>query len=201
MVEGLSHAIPLTVRARAPDCRTGENLIAMRATINWLDQKVEYVLNVLLYAYILIIVFLEVLARYVLHVSLVWAEETAVYAFIWLSYLSMARLARTRTHLAFTPLRDMLPRGGQLVCLLIADVALGVLAVIVVVYMWRPIADAAAFGQTMQGSDLPIWIATLAVPVGWMMVLLRTTQRAIDAIRNYRRGDVVAEEHPEDQVG
>jgi TRAP-type C4-dicarboxylate transport system permease small subunit len=173
----------------------------MRATIDWLDHKVEYVLNVLLYAYILGIVFVEVLARYVLHLSLVWAEETAVYAFIWLSYLSMARLARTRTHLAFTPLRDMLPPGGQLVCLLIADAALAVLAVIVVIYMWRPIADSAAFGQTMQGSDLPIWLATLAVPLGWLMVLLRTLQRARDAVRNYRRGERVAEEHPEDQVG
>lgn len=172
-----------------------------RGALDWLDRNVEYWLNVLLYAYILAIVFVEVVARYVFKVSIVWSEETAVYAFIWMSYLAMARLARTRTHLAFTPLRDMMSRGWQLACLLVADLALAVLAVIVVVYMWRPIADSVSFHQTMQGADLPIWIATLAVPVGWLMVLVRTTQRALDAIANYRRGGVVAEEHPEDQIG
>ena len=172
-----------------------------RGALDWLDRNVEYWLNVLLYAYILVIVFVEVVARYVFKVSIVWSEETAVYAFIWMSYLAMARLARTRSHLAFTPLRDMMSRGWQLACLLVSDLALGVLAVIVVVYMWRPIADSVSFHQTMQGADLPIWIATLAVPVGWLMVLIRTTQRALDAIANYRRGGVVAEEHPEDQIG
>jgi TRAP-type C4-dicarboxylate transport system permease small subunit len=173
----------------------------VRATIDWLDRNVEYWLNVLLYAYILAVVFLEVLARYVFKFSIVWSEETAVYAFIWMSYLAMARLARTRSHLAFTPLRDMLPRGGQLACLLASDLALGALSVIIVVYMWRPIADSIDFHQTMQGADLPIWLATLAVPVGWLMVLVRVVQRALDAIGNYRRGDVVAEGHLEDQIG
>ena len=172
-----------------------------RGALDWLDRNVEYWLNVLLYAYILVIVFVEVVARYVFKVSIVWSEETAVYAFIWMSYLAMARLARTRSHLAFTPLRDMMSRGWQLACLLVSDLALGVLAVIVVVYMWRPIADSVSFHQTMQGADLPIWIATLAVPVGWLMVLIRTTQRALDAIGNYRHGGIVAEEHPEDQIG
>ena len=172
-----------------------------RGALDWLDRNVEYWLNVLLYAYILVIVFVEVVARYVFKVSIVWSEETAVYAFIWMSYLAMARLARTRSHLAFTPLRDMMSRGWQLACLLVSDLALGVLAVIVVVYMWRPIADSVSFPQTMQGADLPIWIATLAVPIGWLMVLIRTTQRALDAIGNYRHGGIVAEEHPEDQIG
>jgi len=199
-VEGITvqTAVQAGAGARPPQYSGGGR---MRAAIDWLDGNVEYWLNVLLYAYILVIVFLEVLARYVFKTSIVWSEETAVYAFIWMSYLAMARLARTRTHLAFTPLRDMMSRGWQLVCLLVSDLALAVLAVIVVFYMWRPIADSVAFHQTMQGADVPIWLATLAVPVGWLMVLIRTVHRALDAIGNYRRGGVVAEEHPEDQIG
>ena len=191
-------AVQAGARARPP---RSSRRARWRGPLDWLDRNVEYWLNVLLYAYILVIVFLEVLARYVFKGSIVWSEETAVYAFIWMSYLAMARLARTRSHLAFTPLRDMLPRGGQLACLLASDIALGTLSVIVVIYMWRPIADSVDFHQTMQGADLPIWIATLAVPVGWLMVLIRTVQRALDAIGNYRRGGIVAEEHPEDQIG
>jgi len=122
-------AVQAGAGARPPRSSGGGGL---RAAIDWLDANVEYWLNVLLYAYILVIVFVEVLGRYVLKTSIVWSEETAVYAFIWMSYLAMARLARSRSHLAFTPLRDMMSRGWQLACLLVSDLALGVLAVIVV---------------------------------------------------------------------
>ena len=160
----------------------------MRKAIDWIDRNVEYVLNVLFYAYIIVIIFSEVVARYVLRSSIVWAEETGIYAFIWLSYLSTARLVRGRKHLGFTLFRDMMPRGWQLVCLLISDLCLAIVAVVVVAYMWRPLADSIAFNQTMQGANLPIWIATAAVPIGWLVVLVRVGQRAWDAIRNYRRG-------------
>ena len=158
----------------------------MRKAIDWIDRNVEYVLNVLFYAYIIVIIFAEVVARYVLHSSIVWAEETAIYAFIWMSYLSTARLARGRAHLAFTIFRDAMPRGPQLACLLVADLCLATVAVVVVLYMWTPLLDSIAYKQTMQGVNLPIWIATVAVPVGWLVVLVRVLQRARDAIRNYR---------------
>jgi len=165
-----------------------------RTALDWFDQKLEFSLNILLYAYILIIIFVEVIFRYVLKASVAWAEETAVYAFIWLSYLSMSRLARTRGHLAFTLVRDAMPRLGQLVCLLIADVCLIVLSTVVILYMWQPLYDSVDFNQTMRGTDLPIWLATAAVPIGWIFLLVRTVQRAIDAVQKFGRGQMLVAE-------
>ncbi len=160
----------------------------MRAFLELLDRKAEYWLNLLFYAYILAIIFFEVVSRYVLKASVAWAEETAIYAFIWLSYLSAARLARTRSHLSFTMLRDAMGRRGQLACLLISDTCLIGLSLVIIGYMFGPIRDSIAFGQTMLGANLPIWLATLSVPVGWTLVLIRTVQRALDSVRAYRRG-------------
>lgn len=171
------HAKPLTRRGQG-----------VRALIDALDRKAEYWLNLLFYGYILIIVFFEVVSRYVLKASVAWAEETAIYAFIWMSYLSTARLTRTRTHLSFTLLRDAMGRGGQLVCLLIADLCLMALSVVIIAYMFGPIGDSIEWGQTMLGADLPIWLATISIPVGWTLVLVRTVQRAVDAVRAYRLG-------------
>lgn len=160
----------------------------MRAALFALDQRIEYWLNLLFYAYIIVIVFYEVISRYVLQSSVAWAEETAIYAFIWMSYLSAARLARTRSHLAFTLLRDRMGRAAQLVCLLISDFCLAALSVVIIIYMFGPIRDSIEWEQTMLGTNLPIWIATLAVPVGWTLVLIRTVQRAAEAVRNFRLG-------------
>jgi TRAP-type C4-dicarboxylate transport system permease small subunit len=154
-----------------------------------------------LYAYILIVIFTEVVARYVLKTSIVWAEETSIYAFIWMSYLAMARLARTRSHLAFTLLREQMSPFWQLVCMLIGDACLASLCVIVIVYMWQPVVDSVDFHQTMQGVNLPIWIATIAVPVGFLFVLVRTIQRARESIRQFVQHRELTAGRLEEQIG
>lgn len=164
----------------------------IRRVVALLDEHVENVLCVGLYIYVIATVFGEVVARYVLGSSILWAEETAIYAFIWLTYISMANLAKHRSHLAFTAIRDALPPTPQLVLLLLADACLLVLGVAIIVYIYQPIADNIMFNQKMTGVDLPLWLATAAVPFGWFLVVVRVVQRAVVTVRNYRSGEAMA---------
>lgn len=153
-----------------------------------IDQKLEYWLCTGLYAYIIGMIFVEVFTRYVFRFSYVWAIETAIYAFIWMCYVSMARLARTRSHLAFTSFRDAAPRPAKLAMLLLSDALLLLLAVIIIVNIYVPITDNILFDQRMTGVDLPLWIATAAVPFGWALLVLRVLQRAVTSINAFRSG-------------
>ncbi|MBY6059396.1 TRAP transporter small permease [Leisingera daeponensis] len=156
--------------------------------IKAIDTYLEDTLSVILYTYVVVIIFAEVVARYLLDKSILWSNETAIFAFIWLSYLSMANLAKNRSHLAVTFLRDSLPRSLQLLLLLVSDLLLLILASVVVVCIRQPFADAIDFEQKMVGVDLPFWMALAAVPVGWSLVALRTLQRAWIAICDFRAG-------------
>lgn len=160
----------------------------MKRYIQLIDRYLEDALGAILYVYIITIIFAEVIGRYLFKSSILSAYETAIYAFIWLSYLSMAAMARNRSHLAVTVLRDMMPRSVQMVLLLVSDLLLIVLASVVVVFIRQPFADVVDFEQKMVGIDLPFWIALLSVPVGWSLVALRTVQRAIATIDDYRHG-------------
>jgi TRAP-type C4-dicarboxylate transport system permease small subunit len=166
----------------------------MRRIIRAIDTHFEYVLSSALYAYIIVVIFCEVVARYGFHSSILWAEETSIYAFIWLTYISMANLAKTRSHLAFTPIRDMLPPAGQLTLLLLADVCLLILSTVIIVFIYRPLADNIIFEQKMMGANLPLWWATAAVPFGWLLVAIRVIQRALISIRKYTAGDSLVSE-------
>lgn len=159
-----------------------------RRILSWLDKNVEFWLNFLFYVYLSSILVIEVLARWVFDHSLTWSVETSIYAFIWLTYLSMAEVARNREHLAFTMIRDLLNRHGQFACLVISDVALAIVAVTIIAFIVQPIGDAFAFNQKMTGCDLPIWLALISIPVGWSMVLLRVGQRFCDLLGDYRSG-------------
>lgn len=163
----------------------------MNNKIALINSKLEDFLSLVLYGYIVAVIFAEVAMRYLLGESLIWAEETARYVFIWLTYISMAAVARERGHLAFTMIRDALPRLGQLLILLFSDVLLVVLSTVVVFYAWRSVAMNIEFEQLMTSASLPLWLATLSVPAGWLLVLLRTMQRAVVSVMHYRRGEAL----------
>ncbi|MEX0730801.1 MAG: TRAP transporter small permease subunit [Aquisalimonadaceae bacterium] len=160
----------------------------MKNFIRTIDTKLEDALSIVLYGYIITIVFLEVIYRYGLNNSIVWAEETAIYAFIWLTYISMAAVAKSRSHLCFTLIRDALPRPLQLALLLLSDVLLIVVSTVIIVYAYDGVSLNILFEQEMIGLRLPLWVATIAVPAGWFLVLLRTVQRAVISINDYRAG-------------
>lgn len=166
----------------------------MRRLIRALDENFEYALSSALYAYIILVIFFEVVARYGFHSSILWAEETSIYAFIWLTYISMANLAKTRSHLAFTAIRDMFPPAGQLALLLLADACLLILSTVIIVFVYRPLADNIVFEQQMMGANLPLWWATAAVPFGWFLVTIRVIQRALVSIRKYMAGESLLSE-------
>ncbi len=154
-----------------------------------IDEKIEYWLCAVLYSYIIAIIFTEVFTRYILKYSYAWAVETVIYAFIWMCYIAMARMARTRSHLAFTSIRDLCPPAARLVMLLMSDALLLVLSVVIIVNIYVPLSDNILFGQTMNGVDLPLWIATAAVPAGWLLLVVRVVQRSLQTIREFRNGE------------
>lgn len=151
-----------------------------------IDTKLEYWLCTILYAYIIAMIFIEVFTRFVLKFSYIWAVETAIYAFIWMCYISMARIARNRSHLAFTSLRDSAAQPVKLVLMLVSDVLLLGLSVVIIVNIYVPIADNILFDQRMTGVDLPLWLATAAVPFGWALLVFRVLQRSYQSIYEFR---------------
>lgn len=152
--------------------------------LRWLDRKGEDVVGLVLYLYIAIVMFAEVVSRYFFNRSSAWGEETAVYAFIWLAYLAAAGPARQRMHLNFDFLVGRLRGRAKTAALLLADACFLGLALIMVITSIPPVRDALDYGLVMKGIDLPMALASLAIPVGWALIALRIVQRAIILLRD-----------------
>ena len=60
-----------------------------------------------------LIVFTQVIARYIFEAPLSWSEELARFILIWLSMLSAAYAFKTRSHFALTILVNKLPEKYQ----------------------------------------------------------------------------------------
>lgn len=156
--------------------------------MRWLDQHVEYWLSFFFYSFLTLIIVIEVFRRYALNSSSIFGEEFARYAFIWLAYVATSRGVRNRTHLSIDMLRDRFGRSGKFVLYLFSDVCFLTLAVVVVYTSAQFVIGGIRFDQRFTGSDLPLWLATSAVPVGWSLVCLRVVQRSVALVRTYRSG-------------
>jgi TRAP-type C4-dicarboxylate transport system permease small subunit len=161
--------------------------VAARA-LRWLDDNVEFYLNFLFYAYLTCILVVEVFRRYAFNSSTSYAEESARYAFIWLAYVAAARGVKNRSHLSIEIIRHMLGRTGNFVLFMLSDICFLALALIVIVTSAQFVAGNIRFGQMFTGADLPLWLATVAVPSAWTLIAVRVVQRNIATRRAFKAG-------------
>ena len=70
----------------------------MNRIINYMNIGIKHVLNVIL-AVLVIVVFLQVIFRFVLGAPLAWTEELARYCLIWITFLGAAFAMSTKAHI------------------------------------------------------------------------------------------------------
>jgi TRAP-type transport system small permease protein len=74
-----------------------------------------------LFGFLCFLAFGEVVARYVFNSPFFWSEELTIYTFTWVSFLGAALALKHNRHVVVTYFISLLPRVGQYVAILIAD--------------------------------------------------------------------------------
>lgn len=132
--------------------------------------RANQALVVALMASMAVLVFLNVVTRYVFNHSIIWVEELTQYQMIWVAYLGAGLALREARHVAVDTLQDLLPAPlrRHLRTLLAAAMAvfLAVLAVLglqIVAFTWN---------QETPVMNVPTGLPYLAVPIGAVAMLL-----------------------------
>lgn len=152
------------------------------------DQHGERVLLLILYAFIVLAIFIEVLRRFVLLYSSVWGEETARYAFIYLVWIGAAVAVKERGHIRIDVLWHYLPPRGVAILYLIGDLLTAVLACFAIYWSMDPVLVSWKFGNVTDGLRIVrVWFLA-AVPLGFTLVMLRLVQSMIRDVTDLRSG-------------
>lgn len=124
-------------------------------------------------AFNVILVFLQVIMRYVFHNSLYWSEELARFVFLWFSWLGTSFAVREGAHLKVTILADRL--GGLPKRLLeLASLLIWLAFSIFLTCQGAKLTHfVASMGQTSPALYLPIATAYASVPIGSGLMTLR----------------------------
>ena len=132
--------------------------------------EVNRVVLVCLMAAMALLVFANVVGRYVFNHSFVWAEELSRYMMVWVGFLGAGLVLRIGAHIAVDVFQDLLPlRAAQV--LRVAVVA--VLAIALVAMLWL----GGQYVHFAWGQETPVlnWnfgLVYLVIPLGALLMLV-----------------------------
>ncbi len=135
-----------------------------------------------LYAYIVAVVFAEVVRRFVFSYSSVWGEETARYAFVYLVWIGAAAAVRERTHIRIGVIFQFLPARAKAALYLFGEVAACLFALVALRYSLESVWTSIKFDSLTSGLRVNRAWFTAAVPLGFLLIVMRL---AVSAARDF----------------
>ncbi len=149
-----------------------------------IQAAVETVAALLLGA-VAVVVFLQVVTRYVFEMSFSWPEETARYLLVWLVFIGAAAAGAHGQQLVVDTMTEMLPRRLQPVVKVFSAVA-GLAALAILVWACLPL-----FGPpsrtTSPATGLEMRWVYLALPVGSAFLVFFLFHDLFDVWKGRRR--------------
>ena len=119
-----------------------------------------------------VLVFVNVIARFVFNSPLAVADEMSCYLFVLMSFMGTAIAARRKAHLGLTIVTDKLsPAAARKVQVLMYLIA-AVFCLLIVVFGVEMVMSQYTLGQETATMQWPEWIYGLFVPVGAAFALL-----------------------------
>ena len=154
--------------------------------LKWLDANLEKYCCVVLMSIMTIIVFIQVIARYVFQNSLSWSEELARYIFIWLVYLGISYGCQMRKHIKIDAALYLFPKKLRKYVVILGDVLFLAFAIYIAytgfVYSVNQTRVSSAMG-------IPFKYVYISTFVGFTLAAFREIQTIIYRIRCIKNGE------------
>lgn len=129
-----------------------------------------------------IILFSNVVARYVFNESFSWATEVVRYQIIWMVFLGGSVAARRGMHIGVDIIVKFSgPRVRKAVLLTVYTISIA-FCVYVVYYGFELVMRSRAWGQVSAAAQIPMWLMQLAIPVGGILMGIRFAQHFISTL-------------------
>ncbi len=153
------------------------------SAIKWLDENLEkFILGILLTLMILIMG-VQVVARYVFNSSLSWSEELTRYLFVWSAFLSLPYTIKTNIALKIDQLFTVLPEGVKKVLWIIGYLLMFIFFIFMFKNSIGVVQSSMNSGQRSPALGLPMYLIQFSSLVGFGLAIIRTLQALILTIK------------------
>ena len=161
----------------------GEMRILKRILAN-VNTFTEYLVSALL-VLMVVVVFLQVIFRFVLHASLPWSEELSRYILVWLSFLGAAIGVRKGAHIGVEVVVSLFPKTLKVAATLFVHAVSMVFFSLLIFYGWRILGVVGR--QLSPAMEWSMAIPYSAICVGGVLMLAYALEHAVDVATGKER--------------
>ena len=130
-----------------------------------------------------VLVFANVIARFVFNSPLAVADEMSCYLFVLMSFMGTAIAARKKAHLGLTIVTDKLsPSAAKKVQVLMYIIA-AIFCLLIVIFGVEMVISQHSLGQETATMQWPEWIYGLFVPIGAAFAMIVFLSVAVETAR------------------
>ena len=150
----------------------------MRSTLG----KIEDIICAIALAFMTILTFANVVARYVFSASFSFSEEITTYLFVLLSLIGSASAARRKAHLGFTALVDLFSAGVKRAIAIMSYTMAFLFSSALFYYGLNMVSSQMRRGQVTAGMQWPEWIFGAFVPLGAFFIAVEFLFLLLDTV-------------------
>ena len=150
-----------------------------------LTRTAVHVMVIVVFATIVVVVFGQVVSRFLFNAPFSWSEELARYLQVWLIMLGSATCLRKGLHLTVDYAIHSLPQGIKRNLQLLSITA--ILFFLGVVFVSGISLIAATLNQRTPALQMPVWVVYLAIPVGSLLMFLEAVGLVLTAFHETKQ--------------
>ena len=144
--------------------------------------KITGAINVVLITLIIVLTFLQVLLRYITHISMPWAQELTVYAMVWMVFFGCSMGMRKHEVANLTLLEQALPYRGKQILTIINNAIL--ITFLVIIFKANIAVIENAMNRLSGMMRIPTGYVNIALSVMAVLVILYGLIDVYDAVMN-----------------
>ena len=160
-----------------------ERVLTMQKRMQFLDKAMEYAAALLMFS-LFMIVFIQVVFRYVIQTSLPWTEEMARYLFVWLIFVTTSLCVKKQVHLGIDFLTIRFPGWVQRHLYILSLFLSLVFSIFVVLEGYDLLSRSG--NQISPMLHIPMSFIYIVIPLSYAIICLLLIGQILQSIRKTR---------------
>lgn len=153
--------------------------------LHFLD-KLEEILLVLMFAAMVLVIFGQVIMRYVFNNSLSWSEELGKFLFVWISWIGISIGAKRNEHIKITMFVDKCSPKNAMICNVLSEIIVFGICLVTAFYGMELVSSQAHIH--FAGIRISMSWGYLSVVVGCVIMMLRNLVTIKISLDSWKKG-------------
>ena len=130
-----------------------------------------------------LLMFINVIMRYLFRSGLPWSEEVVRYTIIWITFIGIAMCARKGKHVAIDLFLSLINKKMGLILLIIINITSIFFCILMTRYSIKLVWQVSSSSQVSPALGIPFYIIYLCMPLGFGLSVLRFAQNTLRLLK------------------